>query len=598
LRALKNTHQPRSSPGHKEDKASEIPVGDSGDKSFRRTRERITDWVKCPRCGWLHYAKRLVRNLRVCSECGYHFRLTARERIAQLADVDSFAECGIDIGAADPLGFIDRRPYSERLVQAIGTTGEREAVVFGTATVEGYPMVLAVMDFGFMGASMGSAAGEAVTRAAETAFEQRRPLVVVCTSGGARMQEGVISLLQMVKTSQALARLHEAGVLSVCILSDPTFGGVTASFAMLGAVVIAEPGALVGFAGPRVIEQTIRQKLPAGFQTSEFLFRHGLIDQVENRTELRSLLARLLALHAPGKAQAPGQVEERSSAGELSAVHLRSDDAWEVVQAARHIERPTALDYLRDAFEEFVELHGDRCCGDDPAIVGGLARIGGLPVVVVAHQKAHSTKQLVARNFGMPHPEGYRKVLRLLDHAERFGMPVVTLVDTPGAYPGVEAEERGQAGAIAQVIMRSARLRVPIVCVLTGEGGSGGALALATGDRLLMLENSFFSVISPEGCAAILWRTADAAPAAARALRVTARDLVALSIVDTVIPEPPGGARADNLIAAGNLRRGVMEALAELTAVDVPSLLTARYERFRQVGVAVSTTPQERERSA
>lgn len=258
----------------------------------QNTVKSVTDWVKCPDCCWLQYAKRLARSLCVCPECGHHFRLTARERIAQLADVGSFAERGNDIDTADPLGFTDRRPYRERLAEAVNTTGEREAAVFGTATVEGHRVVLLVMDFRFMGGSMGSAVGETVARAAETAYETQRPLVLVCASGGARMQEGVISLLQMVKTTQALARLHETGVLSVCILSDPTLGGVTASFAMLGSIVVAEPGALIGFAGPRVIEQTIRQKLPAGFQTSEFVFRHGLIDRIESRAGLRPLLAR------------------------------------------------------------------------------------------------------------------------------------------------------------------------------------------------------------------------------------------------------------------------------------------------------------------
>ncbi|MGH3917545.1 MAG: acetyl-CoA carboxylase carboxyltransferase subunit alpha [Pseudonocardiaceae bacterium] len=564
----------------------------------RRTGRGISDWVKCPGCGRLQYAKRLARSLHVCSQCDHHFRLTARERIAQLADADSFAECGNDIGTADPLSFTDRRPYGQRIAEAISTTGEREAVVFGTAAVEGHRVILLVMDFRFMGGSMGNAVGEAVARAAEMAYETRRPLVLVCSSGGARMQEGIISLLQMVKTSQALARLHETGVLSVCILSDPTFGGVTASFAMLGSIVVAESGALVGFAGPRVIEQTIRQKLPPDFQTSEFLFRHGLIDRVENRAGLRSLLVRLLTLHAPVTETAPPEVVDMRSLGKVTAAWSRSRDPWEVVQVARNIERPTALDYLRDAFDEFVELHGDRCFADDPAIVGGIARIGGRPVVVIAHQKGHSTKELVASNFGMPHPEGYRKALRLMEHAERFSMPVVTLVDTPGAYPGVEAEERGQAGAIAQVIMRASRLRVPIVSVVTGEGGSGGALALATGDRLLMLENSFYSVISPEGCAAILWRTADAAPAAARALRITAADLLQLGIADAVIPEPPGGAHENPLRAASSLRRNVLQALAEVTAFDVPSLLAARYERFRQVGPAVPAPLPAEVRSA
>ncbi len=567
-------------------------------KQPRRTAKNTTDWVKCSGCGYLQYVKRLARSLYVCPECGHHFRLTARERIAQLADADSFAECGDDLGAADPLGFTDQRPYRQRLVEAIGTTGESEAVVFGTAAVEGHQVVLLAMDFRFMGGSMGNAVGEAVARAAETAYATRYPLLLVCASGGARMQEGIISLLQMVKTSQALARLHETGVLSVCILSDPTFGGVTASFAMLGSIVVAETGALVGFAGPRVIEQTIRQKLPAGFQTSEFLFQHGLVDRIENRAGLRPLLRQLLALHVPSSEAAPAEVVALRSRGTVAALSSRRADPWEVVQVARNIERPTALDYLRDGFDEFVELHGDRCFGDDPAIVGGLARIGGRPVVVIAHQKGHNTKELIARNFGMPHPEGYRKALRLMEHAQRFGMPVVTLVDTPGAYPGVEAEQRGQASAIAQVIMRASRLRVPLVCVVTGEGGSGGALALATADRLLMLENSFYSVISPEGCAAILWRSADAAPAAARALRVTASDLLQLGIADAIIPEPPGGAHQDTASAADRLRFGVLRALSELTALDVPSLLAARYERFRQVGAAPPAASPGEVRSA
>jgi acetyl-CoA carboxylase carboxyl transferase alpha subunit/acetyl-CoA carboxylase carboxyl transferase beta subunit len=564
----------------------------------RKSGKNVNDWVKCPRCGWLQYLKRLVRNLSVCSECGHNFRLTARERIVQLADEGSFVECGRDIGAVDPLGFTDLRPYLERLAEAVATTGEREAVVFGTAAVEGHQIVLLVMDFRFMGGSMGTAVGEAVVRAAEMAHDTRRPLVLVCASGGARMQEGIISLLQMAKTSQALARVHEAGVLSACVLSDPTFGGVTASFALLGSIVVAESGALVGFAGPRVIEQTVRQKLPAGFQTSEFLFRHGLIDRVESRAGLRPLLARLLALHPPAQDITPATAVVPRPASEVSAMRRRSPDAWQVVQIARNIGRPTALDYLSEAFDDFVELHGDRCFADDPAIVGGIARIGGRSVVVIAHQKGHSTQELVARNFGMPHPEGYRKALRLLEHAERFGMPVVTLVDTPGAYPGIEAEQRGQAGAIAQVIMRSSRLRVPIVCVVTGEGGSGGALALATGDRLLMLENSFYSIISPEGCAAILWRSADAAPVAAHALRLTSADLVRLGLVDAVIPEPSGGAHEAVHITAGNLRHSVLAALADLTALDLPSLLAARYERFRHVGAVMASPSDAEVRSA
>ncbi|MGP3917900.1 acetyl-CoA carboxylase carboxyltransferase subunit alpha [Nonomuraea sp. 10N515B] len=537
-------------------------------------------WGKCPGCGRLLYLKRLAGNLHVCQECSHHWRLTARQRIGMLADEGSFTEFDHEIATPDdPLGFADRRPYAERLEEARRATGEREALVSGTAQIGGHPVVLAVMEFSFMGGSMGGAVGELVTRAAEHAERTRHPLIVVCASGGARMQEGAVSLLQMAKTSQAFARLAEAGVFSVCVLTDPTFGGVSASFAMLGSVVVAESGALVGFAGPRVIQQTIRQELPPGFQSSDFLLEHGLVDRVVPRADLRPLLIRLLSLHAPA-----GSADKLAGPAIVRRLPAPDVDPWTVVQLARNAGRPTMLDYLEDAFDEFVELHGDRWFADDPAIVGGIARIGGRSVVVIGHQKGHDTKELVHRNFGMPHPEGYRKALRLFDHAERFGLPVVTLVDTPGAYPGVEAEERGQSTAIAQMIMRASLLDVPIVAVVTGEGGSGGALALATCDRLLMLENSFYSVISPEGCAAILWRTADSAIAAATALKITATDLLELGIADGVVPEPPGGAHTDPAAAAANLRRAVLEQLEELAELDEATLIATRYQRIRRVG--------------
>lgn len=577
--------------------------------SLTSSTQQAPEWVHCGGCGLMLYVKRLDRNLGVCPECGHHGRLPARVRIEQLADPGSFEELGLDICGTDPLRFVDSRPYVERLREARDRTGEREGAVFGTATIDGYPVVLLAMDFRFLGGSMGSAVGEAVASAADTAAQQRCPLVLVCASGGARMQEGVLSLLQMAKTSQALSLLHEEGLLSVCILTDPTFGGVTASFATLGSVVVVESGALVGFAGPRVIEQTIRAAVPPGFQTAPFLLSHGLVDRVESRASLRPLLAQLVRLHArhdigPGigapepaapTAEVRGEpVTDDEAIGAASAQSWSADgDAWDVVQRARDIRRPTTLDYLRDAFSDFVELHGDRSYGDDPAIVGGIARLGSRSVVVIGHQKGHDTRELVARNFGMPHPEGYRKALRLIEHAERLQLPVVSLVDTPGAYPGVEAEERGQSIAIAELIARSTRLRVPIVSVVTGEGGSGGALALATADRLLMLANTFYSVISPEGCAAILWRSATAAPEAARALCLTAADLLRLGIADAVVPEPPGGSQADPPAAAALLRAAVRAALTEVCDLDVTSLLAERRRRFRSVGQLSSPAATE-----
>ena len=539
-------------------------------------------WVSCPDCGWLLYRKRLDRNLHVCPECDHHLRLSARARIVLLTDPGSFTETTFPPGTTDPLSFTDLRDYPDRLADAARRSGESEAVVVGVARIGGIETVVAVMDFAFLGGSMGVEVGRRVSGAAELALQRGLPLVTVCASGGARMQEGVFSLFQMARASEAFGRLREAGLLSVCVLTDPTYGGVSASFATLASVLVGERGAHVGFAGPRVVQETIRAELPADFQTAEFLLAHGLVDRVENRADLRPLLARLLALHGSG---VPPQEAADDAGDDGSPVDVAvDDDPWDVVQRARVVERPTTLDYLRTAFDDFVELHGDRAFADDPAVVGGIAAIGGRTVVVIGQEKGHTVRERIARNFGMPHPEGYRKAQRLLDHAEAFGLPVVTLVDTPGAHPGPEAEERGQSHAIAEIIMRSSRLRVPVVSVVTGEGGSGGALALCTSDRLLVLQNAYLSVISPEGCAAILWRTAVAAPTAARAMRLGAAHLRASGIATSVVAEPPGGAHTDPAEAARLLRRALVRELDEVCRLDVATLLDTRSRRLERIG--------------
>jgi acetyl-CoA carboxylase carboxyl transferase subunit beta len=538
-------------------------------------------WTKCPACDAFVYYKRLRRNLGVCPECNHHFRLPVRQRLEQLLDEGSFEDLSEDLEPLDVIGFADTKPYAQRLADAQRKTGNREVVVFGRASVNGQPVVVAAMDFGFIGGSVGSAGGEAITRAAELALEPPTPLLLISASGGQRMQEGCISLMQMAKTSQAVARLHEAGVLVICVLTDPTYGGVSASFATLGDVLIAEPGSYIGFAGPKVIEQTIRQTLPEGFQTAEFLLDHGMVDLVEPRENLRQVLGKLLDLHG---ARGDGLPEVEGREPITAAEELPTRAAWDVVQLARHQERPNTLEYAGYIFDDFQELYGDRLFDEDAAIVGGVARLGTLSLVVIGHQKGHTTSEMMDRNFGMPNPEGYRKGMRLMRHAARFGMPVVTFVDTPGAYPGVGAEERGQSVAIAESIMEMSRLPVPTITVITGEGGSGGALALAVGDRVLMMENSYYSVITPEGCSTILFKDAAQAPRAAEALRVTAADLLRLRILDAVVPEPEGGAHNDPAAAAANLKTAIVGSLRELLGVTPEQLLNQRYERFRAFG--------------
>jgi len=548
------------------------------------------EWTKCPGCGCLVYHKRLNRNLRVCPECEHHLRMGARARIELLVDPGSFREADFEPLMPDPLEFSDSRPYRDRLADATAKSGESEAVLFGAALLGGRRAVLAVMEFSFMGGSMGLEVGRRMSEAASLALRERAPLVVVCASGGARMQEGVFSLLQMARTAVSFARLREAGVLSVSVLTDPTYGGVSASFASLGSVVIAERGAHVGFAGPRVVQETIRAALPPGFQTAESQLLHGLVDRVENRADLRSLLIRLIDLHA-GRSTCTAADPVPEPAATRSTGSPARRDSWAVVQAARSVDRPTTADYLRLVFDDFIELHGDRAYADDPAVVGGVASVAGRSVVVIGTQKGHTVKELVAHNFGMAHPEGYRKAMRLMEHAELFGLPVVTFVDTPGAHPGPDAEERGQSIVIAETIMRSSRLRVPVVAVITGEGGSGGALALCTSDRLLVLENAFLSVISPEGCAAILWRSASSAPAAASALQLGAPQLLHSGIATSVVPEPTGGAQADPAACAKTLREIIIREIDELHEISPADLLSGREQRFSRLGGVALTTP-------
>ena len=316
------------------------------------TPPRTTDvqWTKCPACDAFVYHKRLRRNLGVCPECNHHFRLGVRERLGQLLDEGSFADLSADLEPLDVIGFADTKPYAQRLADAQSKSGNREVVVFGTATIDGRPLVVAAMDFAFIGGSVGSAGGEAVTRAAELALERSLPLLVIAASGGQRMQEGCVSLMQMAKTSQAVARLHEEGVLVICLLTDPTYGGVSASFATLGDVLVAEPGSYVGFAGPRVIEQTIRQTLPEGFQTAEFLLDHGMLDLVEPRENLRQGLGKLLELHSLGRNSLP---EADGQEPVTDADVLPARPPWDVVQLARHMERPNTLEYAGYVFDDF-----------------------------------------------------------------------------------------------------------------------------------------------------------------------------------------------------------------------------------------------------
>ena len=306
--------------------------------------------------------------------------------------------------------------------------------------------------------------------------------------------------------------------------------------------------------------------------------------QRENLEQLEKDVEELRRLRVAGDQSSQELERLRHEVAELKREFYAQLTPWQRTQLARHPQRPYTLDYVRLLFESFSEIHGDRAFADDPALVCGMARFHGRPVAVVGHQKGRDTKQKLARNFGMPKPEGYRKALRVMHLAAKFGRPVLTFVDTPGAYPGMDAEERGQAEAIARNLREMARLPVPIVVTITGEGGSGGALAIAIGDRVLMLENSIYSVISPEGCASIMWRDASKAEIAAAALKITAKDLHGLDLIDEIVPEPEGGVHTDHEETARLLDPVLLRSLNELSGLSASELLEQRYEKFRRMG--------------
>jgi acetyl-CoA carboxylase carboxyl transferase subunit beta len=492
--------------------------------------------------------------------------------------VRSFREFDRGLVSVDPLHFADRQPYRRRLAEAREQTGLREAVVTGEGTLDGQPFVVVALDFAFLGGTMGSAVGEKVARAFERATRRRRAVIAVTASGGARMQEGILSLLQMAKTATAVADHHRAGLPYIVLLANPTFGGVAASFGALGDVIVAEPGALIGFVGPRVVEMTLGERAPEEKYRAEALLTNGMVDMVLARPQQRHVLSSLLH-------HLRGGVPTRAPRAALPAgSYSEAMSAWETVQIARRQGRPTAVDYLRALFDEFLELHGDRNFGDDAAVVGGLAEVDGQTVVVVAEERGRTPEEQAARRRGMAYPEGYRKARRLMRLAEKFGLPLVTLVDTPGAHPGPESERRGIAGALAECLVAMSSIPVATVSAVIGEGGSGGALALATADRVLMLEHAIYSVISPEGAAAILYRDPGRAPEVADALRLTAQDLSALGVVDRIVPEPPGGAHVQPEAAARLLRDHLVDTLRELRTIPRRRRLRDRYRRYRHIG--------------
>lgn len=552
---------------------------------FSARKPEVPDGLmkKCNACKTAVFVEEVKQNNYICPHCQNYFRMHAYRRIQMIADPDSFEEWDKGLQTRNPLQF---KGYEEKLDKLKEKTGLDEAVVTGKLNINGIPTVVAVCDGRFMMASMGEVVGEKITRAVEKATEEKLPIIIFACSGGARMQEGIVSLMQMAKTSAALKRHSDEGLLYISVLTDPTTGGVTASFAMLGDIILAEPGALIGFAGPRVIEQTIGQKLPEGFQRSEFLLEHGFIDAIVERKEMRSTLSKILDMHITKTEDNTEFVENKEQMQTAVENDLECQDkmsAWDHVQLARDKNRPTGKDYIQLLFSDFVEMHGDRLYRDDPAVIGGVAKFHGEPVTILVQEKGHGTKENIAHRFGMVSPEGYRKSLRLMKQAEKFNRPVICFVDTPGAFCGLEAEENGQGEAIARNLYELSGLKVPVLSVVIGEGGSGGALAFAVADEVWMMEHAIYSILSPEGFASILWKDSKRAKEAADVMKMTAQDLKDLGIIEQIIREEEPLTRENMMQLKDNMNEKINCFLKKYKALSKQELVQHRYKRFRNI---------------
>lgn len=569
---------------------------------------------RCNKCGKGIFTEDYKKNLYICPKCGGYLRMPAQKRIEFLTEADSFEEWDTGLSTENPLHMIG---YPDKIKALQDKTKLDEAVITGKARIGENEIALMVMDGRFLMASMGEVVGEKIARGVERATKEKLPVIIFTCSGGARMQEGMTSLMQMAKTSAALKRHSDAGLLYITVLTDPTTGGVTASFAMLGDIILAEPKALIGFAGPRVIEQTIHKKLPKGFQRSEFLLKHGFIDKIVERKDMKTVLEQILTMHRlstkhSGIVKNTGAVSEintdlntvnpSSKREDVQAVSNKNagksrkqklslaqkkrageKTAWERVLTSREKDRPVGEDYIYGLFEEFIEFHGDRNFGDDAAICGGIAYFQGKPVTVIAQMKGKSTAENIARNFGMPEPEGYRKALRLMKQAEKFHRPIICFVDTPGAFCGMEAEERGQGEAIARNLYEMSALKTPILSVLIGEGGSGGALAMAVADEVWILENAVYSILSPEGYAAILWKDGSQAARAAKAMKLTSYDLYKAGFVEKIIPEPEVYTLDSIINVFDNLEENISVFLKNSKSMTEEERVEQRYQRFRSM---------------
>ena len=517
-------------------------------------QERITFskvYDRCLLCEQLVSDSTTYLTFRVCPYCRFHYTLSARQRIELLADKGTFKESQKYLSSVAPLSFSGKGSYRKAISEDQERTGLTEAAVTGRCKVDGFETMMVVLDFGFMGGSMGSVVGEKVTTALETAARRDLPMIALVTGGGARVQEGVLALMQMAKTVTAANRLREKELPFIVVLANPSTGQAYASFANLAAIIIAEPGSLIGLSPLRTLREVSKTPLPLDAHTAEAHLGHGLLDSVVDREALQPRLSILLQILT-------AQKHSNGNLKELLKTEIETPESaepWEAVTIARDAERPLALNYMRAMLDPFVELHGDRLNSDDRSIVGGVGFLCGEPVAIIGQQR----RSPVGGERNHVYPDGLRKAHRMIELSTRFKLPLVTLVDTQGADPGLEAEEQGIGNAIAKTLSMMADAPTPIVSVIIGEGGSEGALALGLSDRILMQQFAIYSPITLNNNLGGSYPDHRLDREAAEALMLTAGDCVELGIVDGIVPEPPSGSHTNPKEAALALQSSLLK---------------------------------------
>ena len=513
---------------------------------------------------------------RVCPFCRFHYTVTARQRIDLLADKGTFKESYKYISSMEPLSFSRRSRYRKFFSQDQNRTGLTEAAVTGVCRIGDTETMLIVLDFGFMGGTMGSVVGEKVSMAFENAARRGIPAVAVVSGGGVRIQEGVLSLMQMAKTVTAANRLRDEEVPFVVVLANPSTGQAYASFANLADVILAEPGSLIGLSPLRTLREVSKMPLPLDAHTAEAHVGHGLLDNVVDRENLRLRISSLLEILTSHKHGKPNHKHLLKS----GPVECEAVEPWEAVTAARNSERPLAIAYFRSMMDPFIELRGDRLNTDDRSIIAGLGFMDGQPMAVIGQQR----RQLVEGERYHVFPDGLRKAQRVIDLACRFKLPLVTLIDTQGADPGLEAEEEGIGNAIARTLSSMLTVPTPMVSVVIGEGGSEGALALSLSDRILIQQYAVYSPMSVNHTIGNAHHDHTLDREAAEALMLTAYDCQELGIADEIVPEPEGGAHVDPREAASVLQNAILTNIAHLARMSEGKLLKKRYHKFRRMG--------------